>query len=217
MQPSKKQYLEFSMVNKSIILAVMSAVTLSSLAQTPMDAPSPNQNATPVKSQSVPVDVFSFKQAPSEAAMQTKRAIENLHTVKARIALAEARAKLADVEKNMHQSKSDAMQPVKLLPKVVSVIGKMGNLSAQIVFAGGTVRNIRKGDVLGSMTVHTITMDEVILRDDTKTRISLPFSTHLSIEEAVKESLATAPEQTSGFLALPKMTVLDGPLPPIKN
>lgn len=204
------------MASKKFILIVMSSITLSAWAQTPVAAPTPPV-ASPAKPQSVPVEVFSLKEAPSASALETKRNIDNFHSLQSRIALAEAKAKLAALEKEMHRTKSDAMQPVKTLPKVVSVVGTVENLTAQIVFAGGTTRNIKKGDLLGSMTVHNITMDEVILRDDSKSRISLPFVTHLSIEEAIKESLAAAPEPTAGFLVPAKLPAFDGPLPPIKN
>lgn len=223
------------MANKKIILAFISTITLTSWAQAPVAAapptglaspapapaliaaPAPTPAHTAIKAQSVPVEVFSLKQVPSDTALESKRNIDNVHILKSRIALAEAKAKLVALEKDLHRTKSDAMQPVKTLPKVVSVVGRTENLTAQIVFAGGTTRNIKKGDSLGSMTVHTITMDEVILRDDGKTRITLPFSTHLSIEEAIKESLVAAPEQTGGFLVPPKLPAFDGPLPPIKN
>lgn len=166
----------------------------------------------------MPVDVFNLKQAPSAAVTESRRNIDNLQVLKSRIALAEARAKLAAAERDVHGAKSDAIQPVKTLPKVISVMGQLDNLSAQIVFAGGTIRNIKKGDRVGPMNVAHVNMHEVILSDSSGTQLSLPFSTHLSVDEAIKESLPLqGGSPMVGFAVPEKMNKFDGPLPVVKN
>lgn len=160
------------MANKFTTFAAALACSVMpgyALAQTAPAVPAaPGKPATPAgasaqaKQAPVPVDVFNLKQAPSAAVTESRRNIDNLQVLKSRIALAEARAKLAAAERDVHGAKSDAIQPVKTLPKVISVMGQLDNLSAQIVFAGGTIRNIKKGDRVGPMNVAHVNMHEVI-------------------------------------------------------
>lgn len=207
------------MANKLIAFAaVLSCFAMPGYAVAQAAPAAPPVSAAQAKPGAVPVEVFSLKQSPSAAVTESKRNIDNLQTLKSRIAVAEAKAKLAAAERGVHGAKSDAMQPVKTLPKVISVMGQMNNLSAQIVFAGGIIRNIKKGDQIGPMSVATVSMHEVILSDTTGTVMSLPFATHLSVDEAIKESLTQQNiNPMVGFAAPEKMSKFDGPLPIVKN
>jgi type IV pilus biogenesis protein PilP len=189
----------------------VSAFSIQSFAQSPAPLAAPSAPKT------VQVDVLSLKQARSKAVVDAQKNIENLHAIKSKIAVEEARSKLAALERETVGSKSEGMQPVKTLPKVVSVFGQIDDFSAQIVFAGGTTRNIKTGQKIGGMRVAAITLEEVLLKDANGIEVSLPFATHLSAEEAIKESLSPSFTDTSGssagFAVPQKMPTFAGPLP----
>ena len=200
----------------AVIALIASAFASQSFAQSP--AARPTTDAV----KSVPVQVFALKNPRSKAVIEAQRNNENLHAIKSKIAVFEARSKLLALERSTITTTSESMQPVKALPKVVSVFGEISDLSALIVFAGGTTRRIKNGQSLGGMRVSTITLEEVLLKDANGIEVRLPFTTHLSTEEAIKESLKesampspveAAVSAPTGFSALPKMPVFAGPLP----
>lgn len=208
------------MANKYSSLFAVIAVATSVFAPQSF-AQSPVPRAAPDASKSIAVDVFSLKNTPTKAVVDAQQHVDNLHVLKSKIAVMEARSKLASLEREAVGSRSEGMQPLKTLPKVVAVFGQINDFSAQIVFAGGTTRKIKQGQQLGSMRVAVITLDEVLLKDANGIEVSLPFSTHLSTEDAIKESLAPASTDASGtapagFAAPQKMPAFTSPLPMAK-
>lgn len=171
----------------------------------------------PAASPLVPVEVFAIEQPLSKEAIEAKSNQDQLRAIKAKMELAEARAKLAAAQRSLISDKTDSLQPSKLLPRVIAVSGKLTNLSANLVFEGGTIRKVYRGDSVGPMRVHSISMNEVVLSEGSL-KLSLPFATHLSTAEAIKESLqAGIPSNPIPFTAPQKMPVFNAPPVPFRT
>lgn len=193
------------MASKYILILALTAVCTQSFAQI-----KPANSALAL----VPVEAFIFEQSLSKAALEAKAHQEKLQEMRVNIEIAEGKARLDSIQRSMAIDKTATIQPSKLLPRVISVIGTTNNLVAQLVFEGGTIRRIKKGDQLGSLEVKSISMDQVILTDGEQINLSLPFATHLSIEEAIKESLQAGSQPNPNPFAAPQaMPVFDRPLP----